>query len=108
MTQAVCFKCGAIKFGAFCPCPECDVTPKTEDDLVISLAMTDHYFDMDTLKQIGESVRERGEPPNLDPETRQNLLETIRGAGDIMAQLGDDVDGPSRNRENKKPWWKFW
>jgi hypothetical protein len=83
MTQAVCFQCGAIKFGAFCPCPECDAAPKSEDDRVISLAMTDHYFDMDTLQQMGRSVRERGEPPNLDPETRKNLLETIRGSGTV-------------------------
>lgn len=50
MTQAVCFKCGAIKFGAFCPCPACNATPEAEDDLVISLAMTDHYFDVKTLQ----------------------------------------------------------
>jgi hypothetical protein len=49
MTRAVCFKCGAIKFGAFCPCPECGDVPATEDDLALSLAMSDHYFDMATL-----------------------------------------------------------
>jgi hypothetical protein len=108
MTQAVCFRCGVIKFGAFCPCQECQTTPKTEDDLVISMAMTDHYFDMDTLKRFGESVRERGERPKLDPETRNNLLETIRSAGDMMSQLGDDLDDESPKPIHKKPWWKFW
>jgi hypothetical protein len=42
MTTAVCFRCGKLKFGAFCPC-ECGAMPQTEDELAISLAMTDHY-----------------------------------------------------------------
>lgn len=97
MTQAVCFKCGAIKFGAikfgaFCPCPDFQAMPKCEEDLAISLAMTDHYFDLDALKQIGASVRERGEPPLLHPETREHILATIRSAGGMMARLGDQLE----------------
>ena len=50
MTTAVCFRCGELKFGAFCPC-QCGAMPQTEDELAISLAMTDHYFD-DTKRYI--------------------------------------------------------
>jgi hypothetical protein len=85
MTMAVCFKCGAIKFGAFCPCPECQALPKSEDDLALSLAMTDHYFDMPTLEQMGAAVRD-GNPPHLDPETRANLVNSFRGTG-LLEQL---------------------
>jgi hypothetical protein len=77
MTMAVCFKCGVIKFGAFVPCPECAACPKTEDDLALSLAMTDHYFDLPTLDQMGASVRE-GKPPHLDPESHAQLVQQIR------------------------------
>ena len=67
MTAAVCFKCGAIKFGAFCPCDECEAAPSSEDELALSLAMTDHYFDQATLDQMGAAVRD-GHPPQLSPE----------------------------------------
>jgi hypothetical protein len=77
MTMAVCFKCGKIKFGAFVPCPDCRTAPQTEDDLVRSLAMTDHYFDMPTLEQMGAAVRD-GNPPQLAPETHAQLIDTIR------------------------------
>src|SRR5579871_5234 len=85
MTTAVCFKCGAIKFGAFVPCPECSGFPQTEDDLALSLAMTDHYFDMPTLEQMGASVRD-GVPPHLDPDTHRELIQQIRTSG-VLAQL---------------------
>ena len=44
MTKAVCFRCGDIKFGAFNPCGACGETPRNDEDLILSLAMTDHYF----------------------------------------------------------------
>lgn len=53
MTQAVCFKCGEMKHGAFTDCPHCGGRPVTDDELVLSLAMTDHYFDLATMKQMG-------------------------------------------------------
>jgi hypothetical protein len=73
MTMAVCFKCGAIKFGAFVPCPECRAGPQTEDDVALSLAMTDHYHGMPALEQMGADIR-AGRPPRLDPQTRRQLL----------------------------------
>ncbi len=85
MTMAVFFKCGVIKFGAFVPCPECSGVPKNEDDLAISLAMTDHYFDMPTLEQMGASVRD-GKPIQLDPDSRANLIDSIRNSG-MLAKL---------------------
>jgi hypothetical protein len=114
MTTAVCFKCGVFKSGAFVPCPECSVFPQTEDDLALSLAMTDHYFDMPTLEQMGTSVRD-GKPLHLDPATRAQLVEQIRSGG-TMAQIqgmfgGGAAAGHSLQAErppSKKPWWRFW
>ena len=77
MTQAVCFKCGVIKFGAFVPCPDCGARPQTEEDLVMAMAMTDHYFDLPTLEQFGAELR-AGRPPELAPENRAKLIELIR------------------------------
>jgi len=49
MTMATCFNCGEIKFGAFVPCKHCGELPKEDDDWILSLAMTDHYFDLNEL-----------------------------------------------------------
>lgn len=57
MTQAVCFKCGEMKHGAFTDCPHCGGRPVTDDELVLSLAMTDHYFDLATMKQMGAQAQ---------------------------------------------------
>jgi len=42
MTMAICFACGAIKFGALCPCDKCKATPKSEDEIAVSLLLSDH------------------------------------------------------------------
>jgi hypothetical protein len=92
MTIAVCFQCGAQKFGAFCPCGECRAVPQTEDELALSLAMTDHYFDQQTLDQMGAAVRD-GKPPHLSPETREGLLASLRrhGIADKLREMAAQV-----------------
>src|SRR4051812_33408314 len=114
MTMAVCFQCGVIKFGAFVPCPKCSGCPQTEDDLALSLAMTDHYFDMPTLEQMGAAVRD-GKPPHLDPESHARLVQDIRESGmltklqGMFAGTGATQDSPQAVRSPpKKPWWSFW
>ncbi len=113
MTMAVCHKCGVIKFGAFVPCPKCSAAPRTEDDLALSLAMTDHYFDRPTLEQMGAAVRD-GHPPQLDPQTQAQLVEMIRSSG-MLAKLaglspapGGEAPPAGERPRPKKPWWRFW
>jgi len=55
MTNAVCIKCGAIKFGAFNPCHECGFQP-SQDELMQSLQLTDHYHSLEELKRMGEAI----------------------------------------------------
>jgi hypothetical protein len=102
MTMAVCFECGEIKFGAFCPCSKCSAIPRTEEELALSLAMTDHYFDLATLDQMGAAVRE-GKPPHLDPQTREDLINTIRSSGMLqqLQELFKEV--PPIGNEDVKP-----
>jgi hypothetical protein len=112
MTMAVCYKCGDIKFGAFVPCPKCNAFPGNEDDLALSLAMTDHYFDMPTLEKMGEAIK-NGQPPQLDPETHQQLVADLRSSGMVekMRAMSRDWSGeeplPEQSKP-KKPWWQFW
>lgn len=114
MTMAVCHNCGEIKFGAFVPCPKCHDFPQTEDELILSLAMTDHYFDMRTLRQMGSAVR-NGTPPNLDPETRARLSHDLRSSGilakmqGMISEMRDQQDFDSDDDPPpKKTWWRFW
>ena len=84
MTMAVCYKCGEIKFGAFCPCDKCGEKPETEDDLIISLAMTDHQFDMATLEKISETIKKYGLPPDIPAEEKEQIRELFRECGPIF------------------------
>lgn len=105
MTQAVCFECGEMKHGAFTECSHCGERPVTDDELVLSLAMTDHYFDSTTMKQIGAAVAE-GKPPNLDEESRQDLLKQLENARKtpVGRLLGSGILVPQKK---KSKWWPF-
>ena len=106
MTQAICFNCGELKFGAFVECKKCSTRPRTDDEFVLSLAMTDHYFDLLTLGKMGDSVKS-GNPPKLDDETRKNLLTNL---AEIKAQpIWSAIAGGSKpTSEPTKKRWKFW
>lgn len=77
MTVAICVKCGAFKHGAFNPCNGCGFCPVDDYDMVYSLALTDHYFDLATLREIGGAIPEHGRP-SLPPEQEKQMLATIR------------------------------
>jgi hypothetical protein len=76
MTQAVCFQCGEFKIGVYTPCHDCHAVPRTKDDLVLSLAMTEHYFDLPTLEDMAATIKS-GETITLAEESRRALLEYI-------------------------------
>lgn len=80
MTMAICIKCGERKWGAFNPCARCGTQPGSEDELALSLAMSDHYFDDAGLDQLGDAVRS-GKPPHLSPASRETLIASIRDRG---------------------------
>jgi len=98
-----------MKFGAFNSCPKCKATPSSEDDLAISLGLSDHYFDEPIMAQIGADVA-AGKPTQLDPETRSNLIKMLRIAGTSApffrnAARAKDIDYMPEPA-SKKPWRK--
>ena len=107
MTQAVCFSCGHIKFGSFCPCDECNEEPKSDDDLALSLALSDHHFSLQELEQMGERIRS-GERLQLDPQQKADMIDMIRETQsklpEIERLMAEEMDLGTK----KKPWWKFW
>lgn len=108
MTMAVCFNCGEIKFGAFCLCDKCGQGPKTEDDRIISMAMTDHYFDKAGLEQISESTKKYGSPPALAPENREQIRQLLQECEPMIPEIGKMLVEKMKQTTQKKPWWKFW
>jgi hypothetical protein len=55
MTTALCFKCGATKFGALSACDECDA--KATGNINLDIAFSDHRMSEESIKQFGEVVR---------------------------------------------------
>jgi tetratricopeptide (TPR) repeat protein len=56
MTQALCLNCGSLKFGAWCPCPECQAGSTGEANL--DILFSDHHFTPATLSALGEIIQQ--------------------------------------------------
>lgn len=76
MTKALCWQCGEIKFGAFNPCPACNAEPGNEDEIMVSLLLTDHHLSDDELVCFQARIR-GGARIEIDEETRNALLPVI-------------------------------
>jgi hypothetical protein len=55
MTWALCFNCGATKFGALCPCLKCNVN--STGDINLDIAFSDHHLAVKTLEEFGAVVK---------------------------------------------------
>lgn len=97
-------KCGEEKRGAFLPCAKCGFIPKTEDEFAKSTMLTDHYFDNETLGQIGCNIS-RGKEIQFRPEDLQNFVDALRES-QIMRMVG--AGGPTAASPSKKRWWRVW
>ena len=71
---------------------------------MLSLAMTDHYFKIDTLRDFGKSIKE-GTRPELSEAMRAQLLPVLKELGTI---LPTKVSGELARQEKKNiKWWPF-
>lgn len=76
MTTATCIYCGTLKFGAFVPCQECDRIPTERNEVIRSLALTDHHFTHAELGDFGIQIR-NGEQPIIDAELQSKLASEV-------------------------------
>ncbi len=102
MTQALCFRCGDIKHGAFGRCDSCDAQPSTDDELMVSLAFSDHYFDSLALRQLGQDVK-AGNGPTLGEEIKSKLRPAIVEYKRI-AGLGAANHNTSKPTQTRSPY----
>ena len=100
MTIAICIKCGAEKFGAFVSCKACGFRPTSDEELAKSLMVTDRYFPVDTLRNIGKDLSAGGDV-QFSPENIAALVDTIHKDG-LRRMIGLEAAKP-----RKKPWWKL-
>ena len=85
MTLASCFVCGALKVGAWTPCPVCGANPATDEEMATSLALTDHYLTPENLAQVGQRIAAE-QPVAIPEEFYAQLL--ARRSGKAAGPLG--------------------
>jgi hypothetical protein len=88
MTQAVCFSCGEMKYGAFSRCESCGVEPTSDRELMLSLTLTDHYFDAPALQQLGREIK-GGKTPQLSAEDERSLAAALEQIKPMMGRRGE-------------------
>ena len=95
MTQAVCWKCGEPKHGAFTRCARCQSVPRTDDELALSLAfIADHYYAPADLAEITARLRAGKMPQQLTPALKEYLAPGVAEAKRMLR-----LDAPSPSRE---------
>jgi hypothetical protein len=86
MTSAICFKCGAEKFGPLTQCGSCKATPRAESDLALSLVLSEHLSSKTQLGVLAHEVRS-----HLKLSVSEELLRQAREAlkdPQLLAMLG--------------------
>jgi len=77
MTIAICLRCGADKVGALTSCPDCGLEPETQREQAYSLAISDHYFSRQVLREIGADIAKDGRIPTLPTDQEQKFLAAV-------------------------------
>jgi hypothetical protein len=98
MTNSICFKCGAEKFGALTQCGSCHVTPRDEGDLALSLVLSEHLSSKTQLEVLAHEIRSHLKltvPESLLHQAHEALkdpqLLAMLGAGSEKTNSGSQV-----------------
>jgi len=94
-----------MKRGAFNSCPKCNAAPRGEEDLAISLGLTDHFFDRETISRMAAQISS-GAKVELNPEMHRMLINSIRSQGISNTKKTAGTANPD-SQTPKKSWWKF-
>jgi hypothetical protein len=102
MTEAVCFHCGETKWGSFNACENCGSKPKSDDDLMLSLMLTEHNLSADEFVRFARSIK-AGRPPVIPESERVKLRPAIEQAKVMMGIKQPLVTGSSKGRLFNSP-----
>ena len=92
MTVAVCLKCGAIKVGAWTPCPKCHHLPEDPEDQAKHMIISDHYFSRTDLDGISANVK-NGLPVHFDAKNIADIVATLKSSKSDDKRVGLFVFG---------------
>lgn len=131
MTIALCLNCGETKWGAICPCRNCQI--QSTGDMEIDIAFSDHNYTVTTLEQFGSVIKEINSHCDDDYirnwtfiyYVSQNHPDVLRVEMEAEMEVEAEaiiakctfpsvvIEGsPELLREceieSDKPWWKFW
>lgn len=105
MSISVCFKCGTTKLEPACPCTKCRTTPASEDELAVSMALTDTLMSNDELHDIAGTIA-AGKPYKLEPELRTRMIVALRKSGRFSkAKRATDIN--DQGKVKRHPWWRL-
>ena len=82
--MAVCIACGARKFGAFVPCPECGYAPQGAEEHAKSIILSDRFLDTASLDGVSNTLR-AGEAVTYPEEALRELAASIPGEDEKQA-----------------------
>ena len=92
MTVAVCLKCGAIKVGAWTPCPKCNHLPEDLEDQAKHVMISDHYFSRTDLEGISARVKNRL-PLHFDAKNIVDIVAALKSSESDHKRVGLFVFG---------------
>ena len=104
MTTAICFNCGTTKFGVFTTCKKCQSRPKSEDELINSLGLSDHHHSLAQLENLSLAIKE-GLPIQFDTTQKEHLKHEVNAF--LQTPIGQMLTGQVAILRPKK-WWEFW
>jgi hypothetical protein len=135
MTDALCFFCGGIKFGALCPCGDCGAP--AHPDMQLNITFSDHNMARPTLEQFGAVIQTingsvpdtgirfwtfmeyvstehpgilrlelKGDAANEIPAVLSSL--TLPPVEMIPGRNGIDWNQARDNAVRTRRWWQFW
>lgn len=90
MTLAICFSCGATKFGVLSPCGNCKARPTEEDEIAVSMLMTDHHMTVRDLETLSQALMRGEARPVPDEKTMELLRPAVRDAQRMLGILKHD------------------
>ena len=83
MARAICLKCGELKRGAFNGCPTCHSSPRTEDERITSMMLTEYYLDEQTMMGYQDRIR-KGAVVVVDENNKGMLRPVIKELGLVL------------------------
>ncbi|OGV45189.1 MAG: hypothetical protein A2017_06520 [Lentisphaerae bacterium GWF2_44_16] len=105
MTVAVCFICGEFKLGSFTPCPSCGVFPSEDDDIIVSFALNDHFYDNIELENFGKAIKD-GKEIHIPDSVREDFERIVEG-DEAFASFIKNLKNV-KQKEKKKFEGSFW